>query len=91
MDRGNLMTPEKKAKTFLIMTTILLVGLLISPGSRAEGGLIGIVLLAIAVPSNSYNIWLNYKKIPKIYSLLEMVVVVICFILLIYTIINYLT
>ncbi|SDQ30306.1 hypothetical protein LHA31_07695 [Carnobacterium viridans] len=85
------MTSEKRAKSFLIMVTIFLIGLIISPGDHAEGGLIGIILLIIAIPSTSYNIWMNYKRIPKIYSVLEIVVVIICAILLIYTIINFLT
>lgn len=91
MDRGYLMSPEKKARSFLIMMGIIFIIVLVFPGTPGEESFFTIVVGSIAVPTVSYNIWKNYKKIPKIYSVLEIVVVVICAILVIYTIFSYLT
>ena len=85
------MAPVKQAHSCLIMMGIIFIIILVFSGTPGEESLFAIVVGSIAVPTVSYNIWTNYKKIPKIYSVLEIVVVIICAILVIHTIINYLT
>lgn len=85
------MDPIKQARSFLIIMTIIFTIVLIFPGTPDEDSLLTILLFLIGIPSVSYTISLNYKKIPKIYSLLEIIVVLFCSILLIYTALNYLT
>ncbi|MEG0618919.1 MAG: hypothetical protein RR557_06435 [Bacilli bacterium] len=70
----------------IIIFTIVL----IFPGTPGEENFPTLLVSLIAVPTVNYNLWINHKKAPKIYSLFD-ICAVIWAILVSCTIINYLT
>lgn len=71
----------RETKSFLIINTVLLLLLIIFPGGNHQSNNI---LSIVAVITNSYAIWYNYDKVPKIYTFIRGIFVLI-FLMFIFT------